>query len=218
MDLVGRLAAAVTGLAGAHNRVLVGIDGPDAAGKTTLADRLAEALDVPVLRAGADAFHRPRAERYRRGELSPEGYLRDSFDDTLLVDRCLRPFAGGAESVRTAAFDHRTDGGRRAFSGVPPRAVLVFDGVFLLRPLLRDWWTLSVYVAVSPEESLRRALRRDVTLFGSAAEVRRRYRGRYLPGHALYRDEVSPEAAAHVVVDNECPRAPVVLRWSPPQR
>jgi hypothetical protein len=52
------------------------IDGIDAAGKTTLADELAELLaplDRPVIRASVDSFHRPRDERYRRfGALSPE--------------------------------------------------------------------------------------------------------------------------------------------------
>jgi DNA-binding beta-propeller fold protein YncE len=87
--------------------------------------------------------------------------------------------------------------------GRPPRAVLVVDGVFLLRPELAPLWTLSVYLRVSPEESLRRALVRDVALMGSADEVRRRYRDRYLPGQALYRAEADPEAFADVVLDNE---------------
>jgi uridine kinase len=216
VDLVARLAAAVVTLAERRARVLVGVDGPDAAGKTTLADLLADALDVPTVRVGVDGFHRPRADRYRRGELSAEGYLRDSFDDALLVEGCLRPFHAGARRVRTAGFDHRTDTERRAYAGVPARAVLVVDGVFLLRPPLREWWTLAVYLAVSPGESLCRALRRDTDLFGSPEEVRRRYGGRYLPAQALYRREVDPERLAHVVVDYERPRAPVPLRWAPP--
>src|ERR671936_3199905 len=63
--------------------VRVAIDGVDAAGKTTLADELAAVLrgrGREVIRASIDGFLRPRAERYRRGELSPEGYYHDSFD------------------------------------------------------------------------------------------------------------------------------------------
>jgi MoxR-like ATPase len=73
MDLVQQLAATVVDRAADRDRVLVWIDGPDAAGKTTLADRLAGALPGPVRRISADDFLRPRDERYRRGELSPEG-------------------------------------------------------------------------------------------------------------------------------------------------
>lgn len=185
MDLVQRLAATLVGRAATRAPVLVGIDGPDAAGKTTLADRLADALPGPVLRVSADDFLRPRADRYRRGELSPEGYYRDSVDLTAFADAC-----------RTAV-----------------TTTVVADGIFLLRPELRDLWALSVHLRVSAEESLRRALRRDVSLFGSTEEVERRYRARYLPGQALYRQEADPESSADVLVDNEDVAAPRVLRW-----
>jgi uridine kinase len=181
-------------------RALVAVDGPDAAGKTTLADRLA--ARTGALRASIDAFHRPRAERYARGALSPEGYYRDSFDLAAFEAVCARPFLDGAPAVRTALFDFRGDTAVDAPAvDVPPRAVLIVDGVFLLRPELAPLWTLSVYLRVSPEESLRRALVRDAALMGSTQEVRRRYAARYLPGQALYRAEADPEARADVVLD-----------------
>jgi len=225
-ELVAGLAVEVTALAAVRSRVLVGVDGPDAAGKTTLADRLAAALGTrnvgsvkdatgapAVIRASVDRFHRPRAERYRRGEASPEGYYRDSFDLPALLDRCLRPFRAGAARIRAACFDHRDDEEVSASTvDVPVRAVLVVDGVFLLRPELRDQWDLSVYLTVPEHAILRRAVARDSALFGSVAETERRYRERYLPGQALYRAEADPEAAAHLVVDNTDPAAPVVLR------
>jgi hypothetical protein len=61
----------------------VAIDGPDAAGKTILADEVAPALAARggrTIRASIDGFHRPRADRYRRGPDSPYGYYEDSFD------------------------------------------------------------------------------------------------------------------------------------------
>lgn len=99
---------------------------------------------------------------------------------------------------------------------VPARAALVFDGVFLLREEIRRFWTLAVYLAVPPQETVRRALVRDAESFGSGAEVERRYARRYLPGQALYREESSPESFAHVVVDNVDPLNPTVIRWSTP--
>ena len=56
----------------------VGIDGPDAAGKTTLADALAELTGLPRVRAD-DHLAAPEV-RYARGSLSPEGYYADAFD------------------------------------------------------------------------------------------------------------------------------------------
>lgn len=87
-------------------------------------------------------------------------------------------------------------------------ALLVFDGVFLLRPELRDAWELVVFVAVEPDESLRRALERDVELFDSREEVERRYRTRYLPGQQLYLQEALPLDHADFVVANDDPARP----------
>ena len=77
--LVPRLAALVDELA-ASGRATVAFDGPDTAGKTWLADQVAAQLSVPVCRASIDDFHAPAAVRRRRGELSAEGYYRDSFN------------------------------------------------------------------------------------------------------------------------------------------
>lgn len=216
VDLLSQLADAVTDLARSRERVLVGIDGPDAAGKTTLADRLAEALDLPTVRASIDGFHLPREQRYQRGEMSPEGYYLDSFDHRALVGDCLVPFRDGAPRIYTARYEYRSGTPTDADPvEVPTRAVLLFDGVFLLREQLRGFWNLSIYVHVSQRETLRRARTRDLPVFGSAPEVDSRYRERYLPGHALYRDEVNPESLADIIVDNEIPDRPRITRWRP---
>ena len=62
----------------AYVRGRVGVDGPDAAGKTTLADELAAATGVPRVRA--DDFLNPPEVRYARGPLDPDGYFADAFD------------------------------------------------------------------------------------------------------------------------------------------
>lgn len=197
-------------------RILVGIDGPDAAGKTTLAQALAAALAPrAVLRCSVDSFHRPAAGRRRRGALSPDGCYRDSYDYCALVERLLVPFAEGAPSVVTAVHDLVSDRPHVVQTDVPRAAVLVVEGVFLLRPELRRHWTLSCHLRVSEDEVLRRAVVRDAGLMGDPAEVERRYRARYLPAQELYRAEADPEARADVVVDNEDPSHPVVRRaWT----
>jgi uridine kinase len=104
VDLVERLATRVSQLSSTGPRTLIAIDGPDAAGKTSLADRLARVVPLPAVRASLDGFHRPRAVRYARGELSAEGYYRDSFDYQALVDDCLArspPVPAGCAPART---------------------------------------------------------------------------------------------------------------------
>lgn len=193
----------------------VAVDGPDAAGKSTLVAELADALAgarEPIL-ASVDGFHRPRQMRLRRGSLSPEGYYEDAFDYDAVRAWLLRPLGpGGDRRYRTAVFDYRTDTAvdepvRQAADG----AVLLFDGVFLQRPELRGSWDLSIFLDISPAETVRRALVRDASLFGDA--VRERYRQRYLPAQQRYRAEAAPAERADVVIDNEDPARPRVLKW-----
>ena len=206
--MIDQLAGVVASTAPGR-RALVAVDGVDASGKTTLADALAAAV-LPhreVVRASVDAFHRPRAERYRRGRTSAEGCYHDTFDHDALRDRLLLPFRDGGACV-TAAFDHVRDADVAEASVQPATdAVLVVDGVFLQRPDLAVGWDLVVHLQVPDEEVLRRAVLRD------GQESLALYRARYLPAQRLYEQECDPAARADVLLDNRDPAAPVVLRW-----
>lgn len=195
----------------------VAVDGPDAAGKSTLAEELAQALAGrrETIRVSIDGFHRPREVRHRRGSLSPEGYYHDSFDYDAVRALVLEPLGpGGTGRYRKALFDHVTDTAvDSGFEQAPDGAVLLFDGVFLLRPELRDCWDLRIFLDISPDEAVRRAVVRDVDLFGSPAAVRDRYRLRYLPGQQLYRAAAEPATAADVVIDHDDPAGPQIVRW-----
>jgi len=217
--LIRRLLATVLARSPGHP-LRVAIDGPDAAGKTTLADELASAItDRSVIRASVDGFHRPRAERSRRGSLSPEGYFLDSFDDAALVTGLLAPLGpDGDRRYRTACFDYRTDQPVPAPQRIAAdNAILLVDGIFLLRHELREHWDLAVYLDVRPVETLRRALTRDLELFGDDAEITRRYMKRYLPGQQLYRDRERPLDRADIVVANDDPAHPIVMQWRDPR-
>jgi uridine kinase len=214
------LAAAILALDRPHP-VRVAIDGPDAAGKTTLADELAPivaAAGRPVIRASIDGFHRPRAARMARGPESADGYFLDSFDYSGLRSALLDPLGpDGARRFRRRVFDFRTDEAVDApVETAAADAVLLFDGVFLLRRELARLWDLSVFVAVPFAETTRRAIARDVALFGDPEAVRRRYETRYVPGQRLYFGEARPAETASVIVDNGNPDRPVVRRGSEP--
>src|SRR6188474_1850630 len=88
----------------------IGIDGPDAAGKTTWAEELVAPLQRsgrPVIRASIDGFHNPAAIRHARGLTSPEGYYHDSFNYETLVESLLAPLGpGGSRRFSTAIFDY----------------------------------------------------------------------------------------------------------------
>jgi uridine kinase len=144
----------------------VGIDGVTAAGKTTFAAALAAAVDGPVARLGIDDFHHPPEIRHARGA-GPDSYYEDAFD--------------------VEAF-------RRAVEAVPRDRVLIVDGIFILKPELRDLWDLTVWLEIDRGVALERALARD----GEA--LRDRYLTRYVPGETRYLEEVRPQELADLVV------------------
>jgi uridine kinase len=196
----------------------VGVDGVDAAGKTTFADELVgplENLDRHVIRASLDGFHHPRAARYRRGEDSPEGYFFDSFNYEALRAELLEPLGpGGDGRYRAAVFDHRIDSGIHAPTGqARPNSILVFDGVFLLRSELMGCWECTLFLDVGFDLAVERAAFRDQGLFGSAAEAADRYWKRYVPGQRLYLQTCRPKAVADILIDNNDPMNPRLIRF-----
>lgn len=208
--LAGRIAAFPV----AHP-ARVAVDGVDAAGKTILADQLADHVERrgrPVIRASIDGFHRPRAERYRRGADSPDGYYLDSFNYAALRDVLLVPLGpGGSRRYRRAVFDFRADSPIVApEEEAPVSAVLVMDGVFLQRPELYGLWDYRIFVDARFAVALERAERRDAALFGSAEAVRARYERRYIPGQRLYFTAADPARRADAVVENTDPEHPTL--------
>jgi uridine kinase len=184
----------------------VAIDGPDAAGKTSLAQELAAQLQAhgrPVIRSSIDGFHNPAGIRYRRGETAPDGYYHDSFNYDALVKFLLVPLGPGrSRQYRRAVFDFRTDSASQtAVETAEVNSILLFDGVFLLRAELLQYWDFTIFVDAAFEVRLARAEKRDAVLFRSVEEVRRRYEQRYIPGQKLYFDECRPKERATVVVD-----------------
>jgi uridine kinase len=186
----------------------VAVDGIDAAGKTTLADQLAEILEAdgyPVIRASIDGFHNPKEIRSRQGNLSPDGYYEDSFDFAAIKTLLLDPLSSdGSGRYHVGTFDYRTDAEFEADEQVAQAdAILIFDGIFLQRPEIVESWDIKIFIDIPFGIALTRALERDLMLFGSEDAVRERYMQRYLPGQQLYFDQCNPKGNADIVIDNQ---------------
>jgi uridine kinase len=118
----------------------------------------------------------------------------------------------GSRQYHSAVFDYHTDSELQIPIQVAEiNAVLLFDGVFLFRSELMQYWDYTIFVEAAFETALARAEQRDAMLFGSVEEVRQRYEQRYIPGQKLYFDECQPKERAKVVVDNNDPRNTVIL-------
>jgi uridine kinase len=220
-ELLDRLAGAIESAPASHP-LRVAVDGPPAAGKTTLADELALLLRSrgrEVIRTSAESFQLPRAQRYRRGEFSAEANYHDAFDYDALRRVLLDPLGpGGDRRYQQAVYDLETDTAVSQPAATASRdAVLLLDGVFLLRPELIAQWDLSIFVSVAFEQVLDRARVRDLARLGSAAEVEHRFRTRYIPAQKLYFAAARPADHADIIVHNDDARRPTwEIRVIPP--
>lgn len=182
-------------------RVAVAVDGVDGAGKTVLADELAEAVGPGrhVVRVSIDGFHRPRTERYHNGT-GPESFYRDSYDYAAFAAAVLDPFRSGrpiTPAVNDVDRDVRIDVPAVA---VADDTVLLVDGIFLHRPELRDAWDATVFVDVPFEVSVPRGNARFAGNHDPDPEGVDNHR--YVGGQRLYFAEADPRSCATWVLDN----------------
>jgi uridine kinase len=207
-ELREQLASIITEIDLPHS-VRVAIDGIDGAGKTTIADDLVAPVQRQgrrVIRASVDSFHNPRAIRYWRGRHSPEGYFRDSFNHDALIENLLQPLGpDGSRQYRTTVFDYKTDSPVVApLLRSHDQHILLFDGVFLLRPELLRFWDLRIFLDVTFEEAMARCSQRG----GGSPEPSAPENRRYVEGQKIYLAECDPKAAADLIIDNNDLAAP----------
>lgn len=200
------------------NRPLrVAIDGLDTSGKTVFADNLVDPVTNRhhhAIRATVDAFHNPRAVRYQKGRLSPEGFFHDSYNYQGLIENLLNPLGeGGSRKYKKAIFDYGADSLVNSPEETAPEdAILLFDGIFLLRPELRDYWDYSIFLKIDFNTMLDRAKIRDRKNFASEEELVNVYMERYIKGERMYLAECKPESTAKMVIDNADYLKPKIIR------
>jgi uridine kinase len=194
----------------------IGVDGRTAAGKTSFADELADALrsgGSDVVRATIDDFHQPAAIRHRQGRFSSNGYYEDARNLAAVRLLLLEPCAPGGDGlVVTRAFDLEADQPDLA----EPRRIaddglLVVDGTFLQRPELAGMWDGIIFLRVSAKEARRRGIACDKAALGGEALAARLYDERYEPAFARYMQECRPEAGADLLIDHEDPASPKLV-------
>lgn len=196
---------------------LVAIDGPDAAGKTTLRRELAEVLRSrgrDVIEVSMDDFHHVREHRYRQGRTSARGFWEDSFDHAAFISKVLDPLSPGGDRVVTLRHhdletDVVEDNPRQVKVG--DHVTLLADGLFMQHPNFADRWHAVVWVEAPYSVRFGRMVERDGLERDPDDPVQRRY----FDGQLIYRREVGPREKALVVLDNGDPARPRILAGPP---
>ncbi len=194
-------------------RTILTIDGLDGSGKSTFARALFAGLEADGHKAvivKVDDFRRPID--WSSHEPSEADRYYDAYYDLELCERCLAGFVAGAPGVTIPVFDsttERLEGSRTlVFEGT---SVAVVEGVFPLRIPSAAAGTL-IYLDTSEAEARRRIIERDLKKGRSREEIERRIDRRYFPSQARYRALFQPRVTANVVVDNEHPMTPRVIK------
>lgn len=221
--VVGQLAEAIRRHAAkAGHPLRVGLDGRSAAGKTTLADELAEALrqrGAHCVRVSIDDFHRPGHKwRSIRGEWTPELRLAEGLDYAGFRELVLEPLGpGGSRRIRPRLFDsYRDEPFPEEWVTVSGTAILVSDAGYGFVPELRERWDYRVWVEVRADVMIERGGERDA---GSGAgpggiEVARaRYETFWTACDDLYHGLHCPAESAECIVDNNDLERPVMVRF-----
>ena len=133
------------------DRFAVAIDGRCTAGKTTLAGRLAELTGADVLQMD-DFFLRPE-QRTADRSAEPGGNV-----DRERVYEVLKAWKEeGAGSFRRFDCGVLELGEEKGISGQR----IIVEGSYSMHPVLREFYDLTIFLTVSPEEQMRRIAKRD---------------------------------------------------------
>ena len=192
---------------------LIAIDGPDAAGKTTLRRELAGVLKSQgrnVIEASMDDFHHREAVRYRQGRTSARGFWEDSFDHAAFLAKVLDPLSDDGNRVVTLR--HHDLDSDRILDDVPSFQVgddvtLLADGLFMQHPGFADRWDAVIWVEAPYSVRFGRMVARD----GLEDDPEDPLQRRYFDGQLIYRSEVGPREKALVIIDNTDPARPRIL-------
>lgn len=183
----------------------VGIDGFCAAGKTTIANELKKRLqerEKVVISATSDDFMNPSEIRWRLGKESSLGFYKDAIDFDSIERELL--LALNNKRFRTSTYDvHKSKTNYSEQKKADPEAILIFDGLFLQIPRLRNLWDMIIFVEASYETCILRAKNRNQENLNSKNEIEQVYRRRYVPGFDLYKQEVNPSNKADYLINTE---------------
>ncbi len=193
----------------ASNRrgILIGIAGGTGAGKTLVAQSIAEDLGSDqVLLIEQDSYYKdlrniPLGERESRNFDHP-----DAFDRELLRAHLESLLAGG--QVDMPVYDMRTH--TRGAQALPARGrrIMILDGLLILEdPALRQLMDIKLYVDADPDIRFIRRLKRDLTERGRTLDqIIRQYESSVRPMHLQfvepskrYADLVIPEGGYNIV-------------------
>ena len=139
---------------------VVGIAGPSCAGKTALAEHLAQSLEHAVVFA-LDSYYRDQSDLEPSGRAGWNFDVPEALEDALFLNH-LEALARG-EAVDKPVYDFSTHCRRPETTRLGPGRVVLVEGLFALYwAAARDLMDLKVFIEAPEDVSLARRTARDV--------------------------------------------------------
>ena len=180
-------------LAAKRRPVAVGIDGPGGSGKSTFARDLADYLEVSVAIVQGDDFYSDMPEE-EKAKLSPEGGCESYFDWRRLRTEVLESVRGDVKDLRYQRYDWDNARMGNWIDILMPEVVIV-EGVYTLRPQLRDLLDFYVYIRTGEGTRARRLTKRG--------ENSNEWIERWNAASNIYESKVKPWEDADLIIDGE---------------
>lgn len=177
---------------------IVAIDGLSGSGKTTMVEQLSD-LSTDVVVFHIDDFIVERSKRYGTGESEAMEYYALQWDVDLLVKTLFKPLQEGQTKLTLPYYERDRDEVINRTVEIAPNALVLIEGIFLLRDEWRRYFDYIVYLDCPREVRYERALHRD-TYIGDLAERLDKYTRRYWPGEAHYVKTINPKAKADQII------------------
>lgn len=158
-------------------RIIVAIDGRCGAGKTTVAKRIAERLNLAVFHM--DDFYLQKHQRNEERYNEPGGNV----DRERFFEEVLKPLYEGAEEILYRPINCGTFDVSEGEIIRPGRIVIV-EGSYSLHPDLRDYYTYKVFLDIDTDAQLMRIEKRNTP------EQVEAFKTRWIPLEEKYFEEL----------------------------
>jgi uridine kinase len=194
--------------------VLVAVSGIDGSGKGFVTARIAEALRSRALRVAAinvDGWLNLPDRRFSAVDPGAHYYRHAIRFDTLFAELVLPLRERRSHRVEVDHTDETATAYRKCVHSYDDIDVIVLEGIFLLKPELRGYYDLSVWIECGFATALERAVPRAQEGL-SPEQTIRVYETTYFPAQRIHFARDDPQLAATLIVDNDPPRPRVEPR------
>lgn len=201
----------IIGLAGLNK--VVAINGVDAAGKTTFTTKLATKLKkkgYKVVIINLDDFLNERKVRYKdKNEF--KSYINYAFNLKKLENELLKPLKENMSvEALVRVLDLENDKFLTKEYKIEKESIVLVEGVLLFRPPIVKYFDLKIFIDITNQEVIRRAVLRDGYLFKD--KIEERYNQKYIPIQEWYKDKYRPSQISDIIIDNEDYNNPIIKK------